>query len=241
MGSSEERSFMTQNEAYHTSGGDLDALVFVNPDGSGGVRIEDDIDDNMYGTGQTRLHCAARERWSTALSWLVERGADVNLGWPCLGWKPLHFVAMGGQCESAVRLIDEGATVGDHGVNGYTALHGAAYHGHPKMCMLLLSRGASLEVRDKEGRYPEGRARIRGRPALADFLAAVRVAGGWTAHLAARRADRAELLSFRRALPTRRRSAPCAARVQARLFLDVKVSEHVFVLVLEFWRSHRDY
>lgn len=232
---------MTQNVSYHASGGDLNALVYVNPDGSGGVRIEDDIDDDMYGRGATRLHCAARERWSSALSWLVERGADVNLGWPCLGWKPLHNVAIGGQCESAVLVLDAGASVGDRGMNGWTALHCAAYHGHPKMCMVLLSRGASLEVRDEEGRYPEGQARLRGRPALADFLAAVRVAGGWTAHMAARRADRDELLSFRRALPTRRRSAPCAARVQARLFLDVKVSEDVFVLVLEFWRSHRDY
>ena len=89
--------------------------------------------------------------------------------------------------------------------------------------------------------YGASISRIRGRPVLADFLAAVRVAGGWTAHLAARRTDRAELLSFRRALPALHRSAPCAARVQARLFLDVKVSEDVFVLVLEFWRSHRDY
>jgi hypothetical protein len=92
MGSSEERSFMSQTVSYHASGGDPDALGFVNPDGSGGVRIEDDVDDNFYGTGATRLHCAARECWCSALSWLLERGANVNLGWPCVGWKPLHFV-----------------------------------------------------------------------------------------------------------------------------------------------------
>ena len=81
---------------------------------------------------------------------------------------------MGGQCDSAVRVIDAGATVGDRGMNGWTALHCAAIHGHHKMCMVLLSRGASLEVRDEKGRYPEGHARLRGRPVLADFLAAVR-------------------------------------------------------------------
>ena len=76
---------------------------------------------------------------------------------------------------------------------------------------------------------------------MANFLAAVRAAGGWAAYVAARRADRAELLVFRRALPTLRRFGPCAERVQARLFLDAKVPDDVFVLVLQFWRSDRDF
>ncbi|KAH8043775.1 hypothetical protein JL722_15021 [Aureococcus anophagefferens] len=109
------------------------------------------------------------------------------------------------------------------------------------MCKLLLSRGASLDVRNINGEDPEARARVRNHTTLANFLAAVRAAGGWTAHVAARRADRAELLDFRRALPTLRRYGPCAERVQARLFLDAKVPDDVFVLVLQFWRSDRDF
>ena len=129
----------------------------------------------------------------------------------------------------------------DRDEGGWTALHFAAANNRFKMCKLLLSRGASLDARNVSGRDPEANARDNSHTTLADFLAAVRAAGGWTAHVAARRADRAELLAFRRALPTLRRSGPCAERVQARLFLDAKVPDDVFVLVLQFWRSNRDF
>jgi hypothetical protein len=191
--------------------------------------------------GWTRLYYAAQEGWCSVIVFLLEQGADVNLGWPAKGLTPLHSASARGRCDAAVLLLDAGARVDDRNRTGRTALHVAAANNLVKRCKLLLSRGASLDPRDDDGRDPEASARHRRSTTTADFLAAVRAAGGWTAHVAARRADRAELLVFRRALPTLRRFGPCAERVQARLFLDAKVPDAVFVLVLQFWRSNRDF
>ena len=237
MVSSHERSFINQTARYHASGGDLDALVRVTSlDGDGGVTIEDNAPDRG-----TRLYYAAGYSWRSAIAWLLKHGANVHLGWRSYGVTPLHGAAHYGHCDAAVLLLDAGARVDDRNRTGRTALHVAAANNLVKRCKLLLSRGASLDPRDDDGRDPEASARHRRSTTTADFLAAVRAAGGWTAHVAARRADRAELLVFRRALPTLRRFGPCAERVQARLFLDAKVPDDVFVLVLQFWRSNRDF
>lgn len=72
---------------------------------------------------------------------------------------------------------------------------------------------------------------------MAALLAEIRRAGGWNAFV---RVPRNQLLALRRELPTLRRQGPCRARVQARLFLDAKVPDDVFMHVLAFWRSDRD-
>ena len=73
----------------------------------------------------------------------------------------------------------------------------------------------------------------------ADFLAAVRAAGGWRGYVDA---PRKELLALRlrRDLLTLFRTGPCRARAQARLFLDARVPDDVFAYVLAFWRGARD-
>ena len=106
------------------------------------------------------------------------------------------------------------------------------------MCKLLLSRGASLDARNSHaGRDPEAIARFGACLNNAAFLAEVRAAGGWSAYVAA---PRNQLLALRRELPTRFRTAPCRERAQARLFLDPRIPDDVFVHVLTFWRSARD-
>ena len=241
MVGSQERSFIDETVDYHASGGDLDALYFL----TGDVGVEDDpeSDHSIIHDGWTRLYYAAQEGWCSVIVFLLEQGADVNLGWPSKGKTPLHSASFRGRtgCDAAVLLLDAGARVDDRDWTGQTALHIAASNNLVKRCKLLLSRGASLDTRNDAGRKPQACALDSGRATTADFLAAVRAAGGWAAHVAARRADRAELLVFRRALPTLRRFGPCAERVQARLFLDAKVPDDVFVLVLQFWRSNRDF
>ena len=107
------------------------------------------------------------------------------------------------------------------------------------MCRLLVSRGASLDARSDQGRDPEARARHRGNTTTADFLAAVRAAGGWLPYV---NAPRKELLALRRRLPALRergRAAPSSSvRAHERLFLDAP--DDVFTTVLAFWRSDRD-
>ena len=112
------------------------------------------------------------------------------------------------------------------------------------MCKLLLSRGASLDLRDPEGYDPEAIARhfnVKNTgTTTAAFLAEVRAAGGWTAYVAA---PRLELLALRRALPALRergRATPSSVPVHERLFLRKDVPDDVFSHVLSFWRSDRD-
>ncbi|KAK7232651.1 spectrin binding protein [Aureococcus anophagefferens] len=107
------------------------------------------------------------------------------------------------------------------------------------MCKLLLSRGASLDARNNDGDDPESQARVYNYTTAADFLAAVRAAGGWLPWL---NAPRKELIALRRRLPALRdrgRAAPASSvRAHERLFL--KTPDDVFSHVLAFWRSDRD-
>ncbi|KAK7234456.1 spectrin binding protein [Aureococcus anophagefferens] len=168
----------------------------------------------------TRLYYAAETNWCSAVDWLLKHGADVHLGRPS-------------------------KRVNDRTRREDTALHVAAQRNHPKMCKLLLSRGASLDARDDEGRDPEARARLcplfnpHGH-ALANSLAAVRAAGGWSLWL---NAPRKELLALRHrlsALRERGRWKPSSnvPPLHERLFL--KTPDDVFSHVLAFWRSDRD-
>ena len=127
----------------------------------------------------------------------------------------------------------------DRDEGGWTALHFAAGRRDPTMCRLLVSRGASLDARDNVDLDPEGLARYFYNFTTADFLAAVRAAGGWLPWL---NAPRAELLALRRRLPALRergRAAPSSSvRAHERLFLDTP--DDVFTSILSFWRSDRD-
>ena len=78
--------------------------------------------------------------------------------------------------------------------------------------------------------------RLEAQRSVVDLLADVRAAGGWTAYVAAPRAEllklRAELLKLRR--------GPSAVRAHERLFLDRSIPDDVVAHVLAFWRSDRD-
>ena len=212
--------------------GDIDALIRVIGLGDGEMLIENSPDH-----GHTRLCYAARWGWCSAITWLLEQGADVHAGYPSDGYTPLHIAAIYGRCDAAVLLLDAGARVDDCARDGWAALHYAACKGRTDLCKFLVSRGASLDARNNDGEDPEAIARRLGRTATADFLAAVRAAGGWRSYVDA---PRKELLALRRELPTLFRTGPCRARAQARLFLDARVPDDVFAYVLAFWRSPRD-
>ena len=214
--------------------GVIDALVRVSVHGESGVRIDNAPD---HARGVTRLYYAAHCGWCAAITWLLEQGADVLVDNPSGGWTPLHAAAYYDQRDAAVLLLDAGARVDDRDHCGHTALHFAAWNGQIVLCKLLLSRGASLDARTNDGDDPEARARRLDHPATADFLAAVRAAGGWRPYIDA---PRKELLALRRELPTLFRTGPCRARAQARLFLDTRVPDDVFAHVLAFWRGARD-
>ena len=86
---------------------------------------------------------------------------------------------------------------------------------------------------------PEAIARNFDQPTTADFLAAVRAAGGWRPHVAAQRKPYIDaLVALRRELPAARRIAPTVP-AHARLFL--KAPDDVFLRVLEYWRTPYGY
>ena len=214
-----ERSFIEDAQRHVASGRSLDTLGWVYDDGDG-VRIENAAD------GMTRLFYAAREGWCAAITWLLEQRADVNAGWPDRGGTPLHGAACYGHCDAAVLLLDAGARVDDRTGYGNTALHWAAFYGRTNMCKLLLSRGASLDVRNNYGEDPEARARRNGRTATADFLAAVRAAGGWRPYCDA------PFLELRRELCAPGAVAESSVRLYERVF--VEPPSDVFPGVLAF-------
>ena len=106
------------------------------------------------------------------------------------------------------------------------------------MCKLLVSRGASLDAIAREGNA-EAYSRFHNQPTTADFLAAVRAAGGWRPHVAAQRKPYIDaLVALRRELPAARRSAPTVP-AHARLFLEIP--DDVFFRVLDYWRTPYGY
>ena len=185
---------------------------------------------------------AVQNDWCTAIDWLLKKGAGIELcSRPCTA---LQTAVIHGCHRAALVLLDAGAQIDSVDRDGRTALHYAGTNhfgaGDVTMCKLLLSRGASLDARTKSGRDPEARARYLGaNTTTADFLAAVRAAGGWRPHVAAQRKPYIDaLVALRRELPAARRIAPTVP-AHARLFLEAP--DDVFLRVLEYWRTPYGY
>ena len=216
----EDESFSTRRlRAWYGSGEgrDIDALV------------------HYRDRHATRLWHAALYGWYTAVRWLLDRGANVE--GDGFGWAPLHCAARGGHRDVAVLLLDAGARVDAPDLQSRTALHLAASDGRREMCKLLVSRGASLDAIAREGNA-EAYSRFHNQLTTADFLAAVRAAGGWAAYV---QVPRTQLLALRRELPALResgRASPSSVRLHERLF--VEIPEDVFIHAFQFWRGERD-
>ena len=203
-----------------------------------------DINGTMNNTSvlnnkRTRLCFAAERGWCESIRWLVNHGADVGAVdfYPYEGFAPLHLAVSFTHKDAAVLLLDAGARVDARSGFQYTALHLAE---STALSKLLLSRGASLDARDKNDRDPETYAREESHMTVA-LLADVRRAGGWKRYVAE---PRAELLALRRDLPLLRergRAGPSTVRAHERLFLNTSLPDDVFAHVLSFWRSARDY
>ena len=56
----------------------------------------------------------------------------------------LHMAGKGGDSALVLALQERGADLHARDVHNWTALHGSAFHAHPEVCELLLSRGADL-------------------------------------------------------------------------------------------------
>jgi len=228
--SASESAFLDEIRAFHASGGDLDEEVVVG---------------TVSSAPAPRLFHAASMGWCTTMNWLIARGADIQRCNAEPGLAPLSVAASRNRYDAAVILLDAGARVEQRSGAQRTALHFCAYQGFIEMAKLLLSRGASYDVRDEYGDDPEtdarrgGSARAQRKVEIADLLAAVREAGGWQAYVDA---PRLELLALRRELPSLRErglaTPPSSVPLHERLF--VKVPEDVFQHTIAYWRTPRD-
>ncbi len=114
--------------------------------------------DSEY--GMTALHVAANAKAveKNLVSFLVERGADLN-AMDKKGQTALHHAVGFGRFETAQSLIDLGADINAVDKNGNTPLHNAA-GSDTKMVLLLLRNGASVDLVNKDGKIPVEIARF---------------------------------------------------------------------------------
>ena len=201
------------------------------------------------GSGSTRLFFAAQNGWLPVIKYLLEYGADVHVGYTPIRMTPLQGAAKNNRLRAAVLLLDAGARVDDRNSDDWTALQIASKWGYTNVCKLLVSRGASLDARTKNYGDAEAEARSLSHTATADFLAAVRAAGGWAAYA---RAPRVQLLMLRILCEQGRAVAPPG--LLARLFpheterrASLRSARHapalpkeLFWHIAQFWRSDRD-
>ena len=117
-------------------------------------------------TGQTPFLRAALSGDTAAMRLLLAHGADPNLATqagttPLMAAAGVNWVVAQTYTESKQALVDAvtlclelGADVNATNSMGLTALLGAANRGSNDIIELLVSRGARLDVQDKEGRTP---------------------------------------------------------------------------------------
>lgn len=123
------------------------------------------IDDQ----GRTPLHLAAEYGSREAVRLLLSHGATITSD--NNGSTPLHKA---GSVETAVLLLDAGATVDQPGLCGKTPLILAASRGQTKLVDVLLSRGADRNARDRRGNTALHWAAAYGHEATVRFLLAAR-------------------------------------------------------------------
>ena len=85
------------------------------------------------------------------------------------GTRPLHVVAVWGDCNAIEVLVRAGALIDERGEHGFTPLMEATAQGHREACELLISLGAA-PVRNDDGDLPSEYADASGNTELATWL-----------------------------------------------------------------------
>jgi ankyrin repeat protein len=123
-------------------------------------------DKAFAGAGDTALGIAARYGHMSLVEFLLRAGASASTT-P----SPLPGAVHGGSPRIVRRLLDAGADPNAFGPQGHAALHIAGVYGKVPMIRLLVSRGARLDLRDREhGGTPLGWADYHKHEKAAAFL-----------------------------------------------------------------------
>lgn len=133
-----------------------------------------DVLDLLVAHGATRPELSVEDRFRMAVA-----GRDAGEAKRLLAERPglarqpalLVRLAQANRLDAARLLLDLGADPNAMTMNGRGALHEAAWAGHREMILLLMDRGARLDLRSRaHGGTPVGYAHHAGRAELRDFL-----------------------------------------------------------------------
>ena len=105
-----------------------------------------DVQTTVHFNGDTPLSWKLRTGDLAGVRFLLERGADPNLG-------PIKFMPSAAMTEAILLLLGCGWDI-DEGAGRRTLLHHDANHGHGAKVRILLDHGADPNARDAVGRTP---------------------------------------------------------------------------------------
>lgn len=134
-----------------------DALALIDPIPMLELLVAAGADPSVRLQGRTLLHMAAYKGDDVVVSWLLERGADVNATNTCedcaeRGQTPLFDAQNFNDRELTPMLIARGADPHARALNGQTALHASAVVGSVAGAFELCRHGTNPTVKDAEGR-----------------------------------------------------------------------------------------
>jgi ankyrin repeat protein len=109
--------------------------------------------DRLGSLGQTAVHAAAKNGWSSALRALLDAGAPMEM-FNGSGKTPLMCAAVSGAVEAARALIQAGAQLDARGSDGWSAACWAAHQNHDALIELLGGAGADLNAPSARGEAP---------------------------------------------------------------------------------------
>lgn len=113
------------------------------------IKSRFDMDVQNTSTGNTALHLAVQLKRPRILSFLLEKGANVNI-LNRDGITPLQLACKIDNCEAISSFLERGAKLETRSSRGDTALHIAATEGNWVAFDLLITGGADINAWDSE-------------------------------------------------------------------------------------------
>lgn len=137
------------------------------------VLIEEEKNDINQGDedGSTPLHWAAYFDRLEAITYLLQRGANIDALNEKEAQTPLHWACIGKSLPSMLLLIKEGADITKSDKRGYDCLVHACQYGNVLMAHnLIVKQGLSVAHRDTEGHTPLHWAAYQNHESVARLL-----------------------------------------------------------------------